>query len=74
MLPNGIFQALDNFDSGILGHLDKLVGGGNLAHNDPKDAAGHLIGTVFGAKVPAVTNAVAAFFGHETVHRFPSSA
>ncbi len=59
----GIFQALGNFDSGALDHLGDLVGGGNLAHNDPKDAAGHLLGTVFGAKVPAITNAVAAFSG-----------
>lgn len=60
---DGIFQMLGGFDSGALNRLDKLIGGGNLAHNDPKDAAGHLIGTVFGAKVPAITNAVAAFSG-----------
>jgi len=60
---DGIFQMLGDFDSGALNRLDKLIGGGNLAHNDPKDAAGHLTGALFGAKVPAVTNAVAAFSG-----------
>ena len=58
-----IFNALSNFDSGVLGNLGGLLGGGNLAHNDPKDAAGHFLGSVFGAKVPAITNAVAAFSG-----------
>ena len=60
---DGIFQMLGDFDSGALNRLDKLIGGGNLAHNDPKDDAGHLIGALFGAKAPAVTNAVAAFSG-----------
>jgi len=58
-----IFNALSNFDAGILGNLGSLLGGGNLAHNDPKDAAGQLFGSIFGAKVPAITNAVAAFSG-----------
>lgn len=58
-----IFNALSNFDPGILGNLGGLIGGGNLAHNDPKDAAGQLLGTLFGPKVPAVTNAVASFSG-----------
>jgi len=58
-----IFNALSNFDSSILANLGGLIGGGNLAHNDPKDAAGHLLGTLFGAKVPAITNAVASFSG-----------
>lgn len=58
-----IFNALSNFDSGILGNLGSLLGGGNLAHNDPKDAAGQLLGSIFGSKVPAITNAVAAFSG-----------
>lgn len=58
-----IFNALSNFDSGVLGNPGNLLGGGNLAHNDPKDAAGHFLGSVFGAKVPAITNAVAAFSG-----------
>ncbi|HRI60779.1 MAG TPA: OmpA family protein, partial [Saprospiraceae bacterium] len=58
-----IFNALSNFNPGILDNLGSLLGGGNLAHNDPKDAAGHFLGSIFGAKVPAITNAVAAFSG-----------
>ena len=34
-----------------------------LAHDDPKDAAGQLLGSLFGAKVPAITNAVSSFAG-----------
>jgi outer membrane protein OmpA-like peptidoglycan-associated protein len=58
-----IFNLLSNFDTGVLDHLAGLVGGGNLAHDDPKDVSGHLLGTLFGAKVPAITNSVAAFSG-----------
>jgi OmpA-OmpF porin, OOP family len=59
----GIFNQLSNFDSGILGNLGSLLGGGNLAHNDPKDVAGNLMGSLFGSKVPAVLNALASFAG-----------
>jgi outer membrane protein OmpA-like peptidoglycan-associated protein len=59
----GIFNSLSKFDSSILNNLGGLLGGGNLAHNDPKDAAGHLLGSLFGSKVPAITNAVAAYSG-----------
>ncbi len=59
----GIFSALSNFDSGILGNLGSLVGGGNLAHNDPKDIAGQFLGSIFGSKVPAITNAISSFSG-----------
>ncbi len=59
----GIFNALSNFNPGILDNLGSLLGGGNLAHNDPKDAAGQLLGSIFGAKVPAITNAIAAYSG-----------
>ncbi|HPI08731.1 MAG TPA: OmpA family protein [Saprospiraceae bacterium] len=58
-----IFSLLSGFDAGVLDHPAGLVGGGNLAHNDPKDAAGHLLGLLFGAKVPAMTNSIAAFSG-----------
>lgn len=63
---SSIFNTLSNFDAGVLNNLGNLIGGGNIAHNDPKDAGGHFLGTVFGAKVPAVTNAVAAFSGVKT--------
>ncbi|MBK8425267.1 MAG: OmpA family protein [Lewinellaceae bacterium] len=58
-----IFNALSGFDAGIADNIDSLIGGGNLAHNDPKDASGHLLGTLFGAKVPAITNAISSFAG-----------
>ncbi|MCC7245137.1 MAG: OmpA family protein [Saprospiraceae bacterium] len=58
-----IFNMLSKFDSGVLGQLGNLVGQGNLAHNDPKDEAGHFLGTLFGSKVPAITNAVSAYSG-----------
>ena len=60
---SGIFNTLSNFDSSILGNLGSLVGGGNLAHNDPKDASGQLLGSIFGSKMPAISNAIAAFSG-----------
>lgn len=56
-----IFDKISQFDPNTLNHLAGLVGSGNLAHNDPKDFSGDLLGTVFGSKVPAITNAVAAF-------------
>ncbi|MBL7802277.1 MAG: OmpA family protein [Saprospiraceae bacterium] len=58
-----IFKALQNFDPKVLDNLPDLLGSGNLAHHDPKDDAGHLLGMLFGDKVPALTNAVAAFSG-----------
>ena len=60
---DNIFSSLRNFDPAILNKLGSLLGGGNLAHNDPKDISGQLLGTIFGAKVPAITNAVASFSG-----------
>jgi OmpA-OmpF porin, OOP family len=60
---SGIFSTISKFDSGILQQLGGLIGGGNLAHNDPKDISGQLMGSLFGAKVPAITSAVAAFSG-----------
>ncbi len=60
---SSIFNLISNTKPSILDHLGDLVGGGNLAHNDPKDAAGQLLGTLFGPKVPAMTNAVSSFAG-----------
>lgn len=58
-----IYNTISNFDAGVLDKLGNLLGSGNLAHNDPKDISGQLLGSIFGAKVPAITNAVAAFSG-----------
>ncbi len=60
---DGVFKSIQHFDPAILDNLPNLLGSGNLAQNDPKDEAGHLLGTLFGDKVPAITNAVAAFSG-----------
>lgn len=60
---SSIFNLISNVKPGILDNLGGLVGGGNLAHDDPKDAAGQLLGSLFGAKVPAITNAVSSFAG-----------
>ena len=60
---SNLFSSISNFDSGVLDNLGGLIGGGNLAHNDPKDTAGQLLGSIFGSKVPAITNAIAAFSG-----------
>ncbi len=60
---DNIFNSIRNFDPTILGNLGSLLGGGNLAHNDPKDVSGQLLGTIFGAKVPAIVNATASFSG-----------
>lgn len=58
-----IFKALGNFDADSLDDPGSLLAAGNLAHDDPKDAAGRLLGIIFGPKVPALTNALAAFSG-----------
>lgn len=60
---DNIFNVLRNFNPAILDNLGSLLGGGNLAQNDPKDISGQLLGVIFGAKVPAITNAVASFSG-----------
>lgn len=58
-----IFSTLSKFDPSVLDNLGGLLGGGNLAHNDPKDAAGGFIGSLFGDKVPGILNALAGFAG-----------
>lgn len=40
-----------------------LINNGNLAHDDPKDIAGDLLGKLFGHNIPAIINALAAFSG-----------
>lgn len=60
---DNIFKSVSSFDIGSLDDPGSLLAAGNLAHNDPKDAAGRLLGAIFGAKVPAINNAIAAFSG-----------
>lgn len=58
-----IFGAISKFNPAVLDNLSSLVGGGNLTHNDPKDASGQLLGALFGSKVKGLANAVAGFSG-----------
>ena len=60
------FSLLRGFDAGVLENIPWLLEPGNLAQNDPKDAAGRLLGFLYGARVPAITNAVAAYSGTRT--------
>lgn len=60
---SGIFSQISNAKPSVLEQLGGLIGSGNLAHDDPKDAAGQLLGYLFGPKVPAMTNAVSSFAG-----------
>jgi len=60
---DNIFSSIRDFDPAILGNLGSLLGGGNLARNDPKDLSGHLLGTIFGAKIPAISHSIASFSG-----------
>ena len=59
-----IFNMLSSSkNAGFLDNLGGLIGGGNLAQGDPKDAAGQLVGTLFGNKVPGIMNALSSFAG-----------
>ncbi len=60
---SSIFNLLSKADPAVLNHPASLLNAGNLAHNDPKDLSGQLLGLLFGAKVPAMTNAVSSFAG-----------
>jgi len=44
-------------------NLGGLIGGGNLAHNDPKDIAGGLMGSLFGSKVGGIIDLVSSVAG-----------
>jgi outer membrane protein OmpA-like peptidoglycan-associated protein len=59
-----IFNLLsDNRNAGFLDNLGGLIGGGNLAHGDPKDIAGGLMGNLFGNKVGGILDLVSSFSG-----------
>ncbi len=61
---SGIFNLLsDNRNAGFLDNLSGLIGGGNLAHGDPKDIAGGLMGNLFGNKVGGILDLVSSFSG-----------
>ena len=63
----GLFSMLsDPKAAGFLDNLGGLVGSGNLAHGDPKDAAGALIGSLFGDKTGPLLGAVSSFAGFKS--------
>ena len=59
-----IFNMLqDKQSDGWMDNLGSLIGGGNLAHNDPKDIAGGLMGSLFGNKVGGILDLVSSLAG-----------
>jgi len=59
-----IFNMLqDKQSDGWMDNLGGLIGGGNLAHNDPKDIAGGLMGNLFGSKVGGIIDLVSSLAG-----------
>lgn len=53
----------DKGNANLLDNLGSLVGGGNLAHNDPKDVGGQLVGMLFGNKVENLLDGVVRLAG-----------
>lgn len=59
-----IFDMLSKKENtNYLDNLSGLIGGGNLAHNDPKDAAGGLLGSLFGNKMGGILDTVSGIAG-----------
>ncbi len=59
-----IFSSLqDKQNDGWMDNLGGLIGGGNLAQNDPKDIAGGLMGSLFGSKVGGILDLVSSVAG-----------
>lgn len=61
-----IYDHLGHFPPDIMEKPHTLLRHGNLAHNDPKDVAGHLMAQLFGPKTEALINSIAAFSGCST--------
>ncbi|MEQ1931103.1 MAG: DUF937 domain-containing protein [Parvularculaceae bacterium] len=54
-----LFHSLtDAKNASFLTNIGGLIGSGNLAHNDPKDIAGKLVGSLFGDKTASLLNSV----------------
>ncbi len=61
---SSIFNTLNQpGNASWLDNLGGLIGGGNLAHGDPKDAAGALMGNLFGSKTGGILNLISNFAG-----------
>ncbi|MFT6809014.1 MAG: OOP family OmpA-OmpF porin [Saprospiraceae bacterium] len=50
-------------NASYLDNLGDLIGGGNLAHNDPKDAAGGFLNSLFGDKMGGIIDLVSSIAG-----------
>ncbi len=58
-----IFNSLRDFDPAILGKLNGLLTGASHGTPSSKGATDQFLEAIFGAKIPALTNAVASFSG-----------
>jgi len=58
-----IFDLLNGADSGIANQLSSLIGDSTQVQKETRETTLQLFDLIFGAKVPAITNAVAAFSG-----------
>lgn len=61
-----IFNTVRNFNPAILERLGNLLTVESSDQDEPKRISDALLKTIFGAKIPAITNAVAAFSGVKT--------
>jgi OOP family OmpA-OmpF porin len=57
------FDLLSGLTPSTVEQLVGMVGGGNLAKNDPKDIAGGFISSLFGNNTGSILNAVSSFAG-----------
>ncbi|MBY0421472.1 MAG: DUF937 domain-containing protein [Parvularculaceae bacterium] len=53
----------DKNNHAFLDNLPGLIGGGNLAHGDPKDVAGRLVGSLFGDKTGGLLQTITSLAG-----------
>ncbi len=53
----------DKGNPDLLSNLGSLIGGGNLAHDDPKDIGGQLMGMLFGNKVENLLGGITKMSG-----------
>ncbi len=58
---SSIFNLLSKADVSVLDNPAALLVEGNVSQNEPRDLSGQLLGLLFGAKVPAMTNSISSF-------------
>ena len=66
-------QLSDSRNAGFLDNLGGLIGGGNLAHGDPKDIAGRLMGSLFGDKTGGLLSLLSNFSGVKSSQDYPTT-